>query len=280
MTTFAAAAVTALATTALLGCTPPFGDVLVICHNANCAANASIEGDDTLPALDRSLALRTAQGRVVFDGIELDSVWHRRTGRCVFSHAPDPRARDLAEAIQRVAAHVASSPPDTAGHGDVFYLKLELKTDVGGGASHTTDEIAAHVACVTAAAGTVIAAGADSHNTVVPIFDSDDPALLAAIDPRPFDGAAGCLFETNWGAALPAGFAPQILTLGWYEASDATAWPPDTNATPRSTSHRRDDSGIAIWARSPPAEELYTILAQRPRYLVVNNAEEARGLLE
>ena len=263
-----------------LGCARPRGDALVICHNANCAANASLGGDDTLPALDRSLALRTAQGRVVFDGVELDSVWHRHTGRCVFSHAPDPRASDLAEAARRVAAHVAGAPPDAASHGGVFYLKIELKTDVGGGASHTADEIAAHVACVTAAAATVIAAGARSHNTVVPIFDSDDPALLAAIDPRPFDRAAGCLFETNWGAALPAGFAPQILTLGWYEGSDDIAWRSDADATLCSTSQRRDDGGVAIWARSPSAEDLYTILAYDPRYIVVNNVEEARGLLD
>jgi hypothetical protein len=275
-----AAVLLAAVLVAAAGCIDRVGDALVICHNANCTQAASIAGDDSLPALDASLALRTANGRAVFDGVEIDSVWDRGVGRCVFSHGPDPRAADLAAAARRVAAYVAGAPADVAGHGGVFYMKIELKADVGGGASHTPDETAAHVACVTAAARAVVAAGAASHNVVVPIFDSDDPELLAAIDPAPFDAAAGCLFETNRGAPLPPGFVPQILTVGWYEGAVDLAWAPDAMAVPRSASGHRIEGGLAIWARSPSAEETYAILTRGPRFIVVNNIEEVRGLLD
>lgn len=244
------------------GCVSPVGDARLICHNANCAASATVAGDDTLPSLDASLALRTTDGRVVFDGIELDSVWSRAEHRCTFAHAPQPGAADFHTAAERVVAHVAHARPGAASYGGVLYFKIELKVDVGAGAAHAPDERAAHIACVTAAAHAAIRAGAASNNVVVPIFDSDDPELLAAIDPAPFRGES--LFETNWGAALPPGFAPQIFTLAWFELDDGAA---------------RDDRGLAVWARSPSPQDLYAILLDAPRFLVVNNVEEARGLL-
>ena len=53
---------------------------------------------------------------------------------------------------------------------------------------------------MTEAARAVVRAGVTSENPVIPIFDSDDPYLLAAIDPAPFaaEPASGYLFETNW----------------------------------------------------------------------------------
>lgn len=261
------------------GCVSPGRDALLICHNANCADSSTVAGDDSMPGLEASLALRTPDGRVVFDGIELDSVWNRAEHRCTFAHAPHSGAADFHTAAERVVAHVATARPGAASHGGVLYFKIELKVDVGDGAAHTPDERAAHIACATAAAHDVIRAGAASNNVVVPIFDSDDPALLAAIDPAPFGGGptGGCLFETSWGAALPPGFAPQIFTLAWFELDD------DAAASLRDPALRtaagRDDHGLAVWARSPSAEDLYAILLDEPRFLVVNNVEEARGLL-
>ena len=268
---------------AITGCSERIGDALVICHNANCAEGATMGGDDTLAALRASLALRTPGGRVVFDGMELDSVWDRARGRCSFSHAPDPDARDLAGAVELVADHVAGSPAGAAAHNeDTFYLKIELKTDVGGGAAHTATEVLAHVACVTAAAQAVIAAGVASHNRVTPIFDSDDPALLAAIDPQGFAASPGpgCLFETGWSAALPAGFAPQILTVGWYEDPQLLTWDRAAARMGLDDAGLPNGGGLAIWARSPTPQDLYGMLVQRPAYLVVNNVEDARGLLD
>lgn len=261
------------------GCLSPSHDALLICHNANCAASSTVSGDDLLPSLDASLALRTAEGRVVFDGIELDSVWNRAQKRCTFAHGPDPGAADFATAAQRVVTHVASAPPGAAGYGSVLYFKIELKVDVGDGASHTPEERAAHIACVTAAAHDAIRAGAASHNIVVPIFDSDDPTLLAAIDPAPFGGgpSGGCLFETDADVALPPGFAPQIFTLAWFDLSDDAAASLRTPALRTETG--RNDHGLAVWARSPSPQDIYAMLLHDPRFLVVNNVEEARGVL-
>ena len=70
---------------------------LVICHNANCTG-ADSSRDDTLDALDASLATETA----AFDGIEIDFAW--QDGRCVFAHAPEPGAPDARLAADRIAA--------------------------------------------------------------------------------------------------------------------------------------------------------------------------------
>ncbi|HET7499913.1 MAG TPA: hypothetical protein VFK02_02890 [Kofleriaceae bacterium] len=249
---------------------------LLICHNANCAGDRAPDADDTLDALRGSLALRTPDGAVVFDGIELDSVWDRGLGRCTFAHVPDPHAPDFLEAAGLVVAHVAGAPAGAA-HGPAFYVKIELKTDVGGGAAHRPDEIAGHVACVTGAARAVIDAGAASHNPVIPIFDSDDPALLAAVAASGFsaDPAPAVLYETGWGAALPPGFTPQIVTLGWFDDPRPLTWD-------RSLEHltTAEGGGLLIWARSPAPRDLAAMLAHEPAYLGVNNVEEARGLID
>jgi len=265
-----------------LGCLEPSSDTRVICHNANCAAGATIDADDTLDALRASLALRTRDGRVVFDGMELDSTWDRTRERCTFTHAPRASAPEFGEAAALVADHVAAAQPNSAGHGAAFYVKIELKTDVGGGAAHSPGEVAAHVACVATAARAVVAAGAASQNTVIPIFDSDDPHLLAAIDPRPFAAelGAGCLFETGWSAPAVADFAPQILTVAWYEASPAVMRDARAAKLGSTAGGAASGGGLAIWARSPAPQDLYALLALQPAYIAVNNAEEARRLLD
>lgn len=267
---------------AVLGCVGS-SRPLLICHNANCAEGNTVEADDTLGALRASLALRTPGGEVVFDGMELDSVWDRGLGRCTFAHAPGPGAPDFAQAVALVAAHVAASAPDHAAHTSAhpaLYLKIELKTDVGGGAPHTPDEVAAHVACVTAAARAVITAGVASHNVVVPIFDSDDPALPAAIDPGAFLDSSGreCLFETGWGTALPAGFTAQIRTLDWYDDPEAIDWGQGTRG--QDATSGGSPRGLLIWARNPSLADLDAMLVHDPAYVGVNNIEEARGLLD
>jgi hypothetical protein len=267
------------------GCTTA-GHPLLICHNANCVAGTRAESDDTLDALRGSLALRMPGGEVVFDGIELDSVWDRALGRCTFAHAPDPAAPEFADAASLVVEHVAGSAPGAAAHPSsgtrALYLKIELKTDVGGGAVHVPDEVLAHAACATAAAHAVIAAGAASLNAVVPIFDSDDPQLLAAIDPGGFasNPAPAVLFETGWAASLPPGFVAQIITLDWYGDPHAVAWDEALRRAARTHDGTPSGGGLMIWARSPPPQELAAILAHEPEFLDVNNVEEARAVID
>jgi hypothetical protein len=253
-----------------LGCTPPEIPIL-LCHNGNCAEGAPAGDDDTLPALRASLALRMKDGRPPIDGLELDSVWDRSLGRCTYGHQPDPHNPDFADAVAEIISYLSRMPIGGAAHsGEAFYLKIELKVDVGGGASHTADEVAAHVACVTAAENAALAAGRTAGNPVIPVFDSDDPKLLAAIETTSFRDSAGrdgidYKFETEWGSALPAGFVPQIYTVGWFDLPSSLVWVPD---------------GLLIWARDPSLADLSQMLNHAPVYLNVNNVLDARGFLD
>ncbi|HEX4418472.1 MAG TPA: hypothetical protein VH165_11260 [Kofleriaceae bacterium] len=268
----------------LAGCTST-DRPLLICHNANCVEGSPTGGDDTLDALRGSLALRMPDGTHPYDGVEIDSVWDRARGQCTFAHDPDPAAPELAEAAQLIVDHLTAAPIGGAAHGAArgvgFYLKIELKVDVGGGATHTPDEVAAHVGCVLDAAQAAISAGLASGNPVVPIFDSDDPKLLAAIPATAFSGGAGrgVLFEAEWGAALPASFAAQISTLGWFDDPRAIAW--DVAAP---VANERDVTGprggLLIWARDPSLTDLSEMLEHHPAYLGVNNISTARDLID
>ncbi|HET9622596.1 MAG TPA: hypothetical protein VFP84_14590 [Kofleriaceae bacterium] len=253
-----------------IGCTPPEIPIL-LCHNGNCAEGSPPSADDTIAALRASLALRTADGRSPIDGLELDSVWDRARGGCTYGHTPDAGNPDFADAVNEITSYLSRAPAGTAAHsGDAFFLKIELKVDVGGGAHHTADEVAAHAACVTAAENAAIAAGRATGNPVTPIFDSDEPTLLAAIETPAFrDGAdrdgIDYKFETEWGSALPAGFLPQIFTVGWFDLPSSLVWV---------------DHGLLIWARDPSLADLSQMLNHAPMYLNVNNVLDARGFLD
>lgn len=254
------------------GCTPPETPIL-ICHNGNCAEGSPPGADDTLRALQASLALRMPDGRIPFDGLELDSVWDRAGQRCAYGHTPDPGNPDFTDAVGAIISYLQTAPVGAAAHSTrEFYLKIELKVDVGDGDTHTADEVAAHTACVTAAEDAAIAAGRVAGNPVAPIFDSDDPKLLAAIETTAFRTGEGTSepfidykFETEWGSALPVGFVPQIYTVGWFDLPASLVWVPDD---------------LLIWARDPSLADLAQIMAHAPTYLNVNNVLDARGFLD
>jgi hypothetical protein len=254
------------------GCTTPDIPIL-ICHNGNCAEGTPAGADDTMSALRASLALRMPDGRPPMDGLELDSVWDRALQRCTYGHQPDPGNPDFSDAVNEIVSYLMAAPAGEASHsGHEFFLKIELKVDVGDGATHTPDEVAAHTACVTAAENAAIAAGGGVGNPVIPIFDSDDPKLLAAIETTAFRNGNATSepfidykFETEWGSALPVGFVPQIYTVGWFDLPSDLVWVPD---------------GLLIWARDPSLVDLAQILAHAPTYLNVNNVLDARGFLD
>jgi hypothetical protein len=256
----------------LAACTAPNTPIL-ICHNGNCAEGAPEGADDTPSALAASLALRMPDGRSPMDGIELDSVWDRASGRCTYGHGPDAGNPDFADAVAAVIGYLQAQPAGAAAHsGHEFFLKIELKVDVGGGATHTPDEVAAHTACVTAAQNAAVAAGRLAGNPVTPIFDSDDPTLLAAIKTAAFRAGNAASepfidyrFETDWGNALPVGFVPQIYTVGWFDLPSDLAWVP---------------SELLIWARDPALADLAQIMAHAPTYLNVNNVLDTRDFLD
>src|SRR5512139_622305 len=78
---------------------------LVICHNGNCAS-PDVSRDDTLSALDESLAL-TFDGIPAVDGVEWDTFWFGAENRCLFAHDLDGDTMVPASAAAEVvAAHL------------------------------------------------------------------------------------------------------------------------------------------------------------------------------
>src|SRR5688572_14952421 len=104
--------------TLLAACDRP--NVRVICHNANCHGPTDPAHDDTISALEASLAL-AYDGRPAIDGIEVDSFWVGAESICVFAHDLDePRTTPMIEAANLIAGHFAK--PGPIGHaGDPFH---------------------------------------------------------------------------------------------------------------------------------------------------------------
>ncbi len=167
---------------ALVACDRP--QTLVICHNANCASAAVPGDDDTLGALQASLDLRW-DGRPTLDGIELDTMWHRPTGACLFEHGPGEELPPdtVADAGDLLVAHLAL--PDVAWNGDRFHVVLELKGYVAGRFDyHTPEELALHADCVLDLYDRLVTAAAGRHRLQI-VFESAAVDTLATLTARP-----------------------------------------------------------------------------------------------
>ena len=133
-----AIASTAALALALGACDRP--NVLVVCHNSNCAEPADPDMDDTIVALRESLALRL-DGGPVLDGIELDLFWRGADGVCLLAHDLAGGITDLAsDAATVVAGHLATAGELTAGGGPLNVF-IELKAHVGADPSERHTQI-------------------------------------------------------------------------------------------------------------------------------------------
>jgi hypothetical protein len=171
-----------------LGCNaPPDERPLLICHNSNCVEPPAPEDDDTLGALEASLALEDATGLPLLDGVEVDTFWHGERGICLFAH-------DLASGIEQPAAAAgeallehfrrrrAANKPLTHQRGP-FTLFVELKGSVGLSKAdkHSEEQRGQHAAC---AADLLwqLAEPAESEAFDIDLtFTSFDGALLLAV---------------------------------------------------------------------------------------------------
>lgn len=171
------AAVAALAA-ALAACDRPRS--LLICHNANCAEPADPERDDTLDALRESLTLER-DGLPVFDGIELDTFFRAADRTCLYAHDLDRDQTPALEPTAVVADYFAR--PGPIGHGDTFYVAVELKSHVSADKTdvHDAEELALHAACAWEVYGAIAAAAVAHQRDVVMIFEAFNPDLLRAV---------------------------------------------------------------------------------------------------
>ena len=170
-----------LVAAALFACDRP--QVLVICHNGNCVEPTEPEADDTLPALEASLALEHA-GLPALDGFEIDALWRRETQACVFAHDLDvERITPMSDAAAVLAAYVDRDGPLTYA-GEPLQLFVELKSYVTEDfEAHTPDERVLHAECAWQTYATIaaMAAARDRERDIEVIFAAFDASLLRAV---------------------------------------------------------------------------------------------------
>jgi hypothetical protein len=157
---------------------------VILCNNSNCVPPVDVDRDDTMEALRESLVLEW-QGRPAFDGMEIDTVWDARDGRCVFAYLYDRAdgAFDAREAAQEIADHVRATAASSAR--TRFYFKVQTKVEVApDGHVATADEMAAHADCAIDLAEIVEAAAEESGRRLAVLF-GEDPAQNDALAHRP-----------------------------------------------------------------------------------------------
>jgi hypothetical protein len=156
---------------------------LVICHNANCVEPIDPQLDDTLAALQRSLAL-TENGRPVFDGMELDSFWRAADSMCLYAHDPidTTESTPAIAPAQLVAQHFADPGPLTYS-GGTFHVLMELKPFVGPTKTdhHTPEQRIEHAMCAWQIYQTIADAAVANGRDVQVELESFAPELIAAL---------------------------------------------------------------------------------------------------
>ena len=267
---------------ALLGaCDRP--DVLVICHNANCVEPTEPENDDTIPALQESLAL-TIDGWPAIDGTEVDSFWRGSDGTCLFAHDLDaPRTTPITDAADVLATHIMNRAQLTHTPGDTFRIFFELKAHVGveKGARHTPEQLVLHAQCAWGVYTTIATAAAASGQPVEFVFASFNPQLLAQVIamepatlpipykldafygiPKPLDGETRPLSDYK---GLPISIVeihPQWIHDAQYEGLLSS------------------DVELLFWMFSATAETFAAIEQYEPEMVVTSEARLMRRWLE
>jgi len=270
-----------LALLGLVACDRP-SQIALICHNANCVAPRDQDDDDTLSALDDSLAL----GPAVLDGMEVDLSWVRAEDRCVFAHDLDGDGwPDASEAVDRVAGYVRAHGPGAA-HGDRFHVMIELKRAVDdGGTRHTADERRAFADCALDAYDVIRDAALDVAQPLGVLFDSFEPDLLRALTASPrWPGAArDGLTQVRLAAAFSV---PEPLHYS-HTLDDFTGVALDVvDVYPRFTASadRRiyDSLGyeVSLWTEGVDTELFDALSSDPPVYTVVSEAALVRGWLD
>jgi hypothetical protein len=198
----------------------------IICHNANCAGPTDPFRDDTVGALAESLALRQ-DGRPTIDGVEVDFIWYAAQNRCLFGHDlnHDAGGPDALVPAEMIAAHLRDSPL-ASWNGDAFYIKMELKSEVGANGEAQTPEMAERLAdCALDAADVIATAARDSNHRVVFLFEVDaenDQILMSR--PRWPGTCAGDAAEyrltASYRARLPHGCRADVLGIEVEQVKD------------------------------------------------------------
>jgi hypothetical protein len=253
------------------GCGQP--DPLLICHNSNCGGELDIDRDDTLAALQESLAL-TISGRPPFDGVEIDTVWVGSQERCVFAHEVDEDAPDAAAAGEIVAGHLLGADRPSW-NGDRFVLKIEVKPVVGPDLQqHDASQELQHAECALDLAWSVLDAATAAGIDVEVIADSNDDGLLRAVARRPrWMEIPRRRLSADFGAPWPFTHDTPRLSDFAGVALDLVEFHPEWLAEANVEAFRSLDVDFVIWMFSATPEVLAAIRTYEPAY--VNTGEAA-----
>ena len=238
---------------------------LVICHNANCVEPVDYGADDTLPALQESLAIEHA-GRPAIDGIEIDSFWIGDQATCVFAHdLNEERTTPFSDAALEVAAHFAR--PGPIGAGDRFAVFIELKSYVGTSKSerHTPEQRALHADCAWQAYAIIADAALANARDVEVVYGAFEPLLLrAVIDAAP--AAPAIEFRLEAFSSLPWDLEQQSLTAYAGLPIEVVSLPARPIHDARYEGYL--SSGLDIDMGVPGTEEGFAAVSEyKPRYI-------------
>lgn len=159
-------------------------DVLIMCHNGNCAGAIDPSRDDTLEALRESLELRY-ELRPAIDGVEFDFFYVGRDDRCVFAHDFDQAIADAPDAMvaaEEIADYLERNTGPISWNGDRFHIMLELKGQVGTTDElHTPEQADAHAECALEAFEIIEQRAVEYGRSLEVTFYSNNPRVLRAL---------------------------------------------------------------------------------------------------
>jgi hypothetical protein len=185
----------------------------VICHNANCVEPTDPELDDTLGAMQESLALRIS-GRPAIDALEVDSYWRGSDDTCLFAHdLVKPRTTTIDEMTTELATYITSGA-ELGRHAGPFRIYFELKqhVDPDEAVKHNDAQRIAHVDCAWRAYEMIANASMVSGREIEFVFSSFSPALLREIMVRkPPSTPIPFLLDTFYGIPKPLSGETQPL---------------------------------------------------------------------
>ncbi|MCP4504407.1 MAG: hypothetical protein GY822_31210 [Deltaproteobacteria bacterium] len=270
----------------LAACSTPV-EPLVVCHNSNCQEPPEPTEDDTLEALQASLAQQDANGVPLVDGIELDLFWFGDEDICLYAHdlshgSEGPTAAEgIAGLIAALEEKQTTQARLTRQEGVAFQVFLELKGHVGLSKSekHSDEQREAHASCALDMVA-LLQDAAQAHGWSMAItLNSFDPSLMTAVSqlaqldeirgrgilrvrlgaifgvPPPLDSQTRPLSE--WPDSIgieAANVHPHWIRQGSLEVFKSRGW------------------DVAFWMFSQVPETLAAIERHEPRWMVTNEA--------
>jgi hypothetical protein len=258
-------------------------DVLVICHNSNCVEPTNPANDDTITALQESLAL-TVNGAPVLDGIEFDAIWQGSSDTCLFAHDLErPRSTPLSEAADVIAAHIMAGGQLASRPGQPYWIFIELKAHVDPDEtqSHTPEQRMMHAQCVWAAYTTIANAATATGQRIEVVFASFEPKLIAElIATRPRATPFRYQFEALFGVPRPLSTSTRPLSdyagLPITLAEMHPQWLNDAQYE----AMRSQNIDVLFWMFSATVETFAAIEQYEPKMVNTSEATLVRRWLE